>query len=113
MPTKLIELDGVLIEVEVSPDQARQISGGLADKVGGTFGQIQPLLVRACHPIVAAWKEINQDMSIEQAEVELGLGFEGEGNVYVTKAKANANLTVKLTLKPKKLTRGNKSHELK
>ncbi len=102
MPTKLIELDGALVEVEVSPDQARQISGGFADKVGGTFDKIQPLLVKACRPIVAAWHEINQEMNIEHAEIELGLGFEGEGNVYVTKAKANANLTVKLVLKPKK-----------
>ena len=104
MPTKLIELDGALVEVEVSPDEARQISGGLADKVSGTFDKIKPMLVKACRPIVAAWQEINQDMDIEQAEIELGLGFEGEGNVYVTKAKANANLTVKLTLKPKKQT---------
>jgi hypothetical protein len=103
MPTKLIEIEGAFVEVEVSPDQAQQISGGLADKVCGSFEQIQPLLVKACRPILAAWKEINQDMNIEQAEVELGLGFEGEGNIYVTKAKANANLTVKLTLKPKQI----------
>ena len=113
MPTKLIELDGVFVEVEVSPDQARQISGGLADKVSGTFEKIQPLLVKSCRPIVAAWKEINQDMNVEQAEVELGLGFEGEGNIYVTKAKANANLTIKLTLKPKKLSQRRKNHESK
>lgn len=102
MPTKLIELDGAFVEVEVSPDEARQISGGFADKVSGTFDKIQPLLIKACRPIVAAWKEINQEMDVDQAEVELGLGFEGEGNIYITKATANANLTIKLTLKPKR-----------
>lgn len=102
MPTKLIELeDGTLIEVEVPPDQAQPISGGLADKVGSSLERIQPLLVQVCRPILAAWKEINQEMGVESAEVELGLGFEGEGNLYLTKSKVNATITVKLMLKPK------------
>lgn len=102
MATKLIKLeDGTLIEVEVPPDQAQQISGGFADKVNATFDKVKPILVKTCRPIVAAWQEINQEMHIEQAEVELGLSFEGEGNLYVTKSKAGANLTIKLILKPK------------
>ena len=102
MSTKLIELkDGTLVEIEVPQDQARQISGGFADKVDSTVDKIKPLLLKICKPITSAWKEINKDMNVEGAEVELGLGFEGEGNVYVTKAKASANITVKLILKPK------------
>lgn len=102
MATKLIELeDGTLVEIEVPPDQAQQISGGFAERVGATFDKIQPILVRTCRPIIAAWRELNQDMDIEQAEVVLGLSFEGEGNLYVTKTSAEANLTVKLVLKPK------------
>lgn len=102
MPTKLIELDdSTLVEVEVSADQAQQISGGFADKVSATFDKIQPILVKTCRPIIAAWKEINQDMNIDHAEIELGFSFEVEGNLYVTKSKAGANLTVKLVLKPK------------
>ncbi len=102
MPTKLIQLeDGTLVEVEIPPDEASQISGGFVERVNTTFDKIQPLLIKVCRPIAAAWEEINQDMNIEEAEVELGLSFEGEGNLYVTKTKANANLTVKLKLKPK------------
>jgi hypothetical protein len=102
VPTKLIQLDdGTLVEVEVPEDQARQISGGFADKVSSSFDKIKPLLVRVCRPVVEAWGEINQDMDIDQAEIQLGLSFEGEGNLYVTKTKANANLIIKLTLKPK------------
>jgi Trypsin-co-occurring domain 1 len=102
MATKLIRLDdGTLVEVEVLPEQAQPISGGLADKVNETFDKIRPILVRTCRPISAAWAEISQEMEIEQAEVQIGLSFEGEGNLYVTKSKAGANLVVKLVLKPK------------
>jgi hypothetical protein len=102
MANKLIELeDGILVEVEVPEDQAKQISGSLADRVGTTFDKIRPVLVKTCRPIAAAWKEINQEMEIEQAEIQIGFSFEGEGNLYVTKSKAGANLTVKMTLKPK------------
>ena len=102
MNTKLIQLeDGTLVEVEVPEDQAQPISGGLASRVNESFDKIRPILIRTCRPIAEAWKEINQDMDIEQAEVQLGLSFEGEGNLYITKSKAGANLTVKLVLKPK------------
>jgi hypothetical protein len=102
MATKLIQLeDGTLVEVEVPLDQAQQISGGFADRVNETFDKVRPILVNTCRPIADAWKEINKEMEIEQAEVQLGLSFEGEGNLYITKSKAGANLTVKLVLKPK------------
>jgi hypothetical protein len=102
MSTKLIQLDdGTLVEIEVAADQARQISGGFSDKVSSSFDKVQPLLVKVCNSVSAAWQEINQDMNIDQAEVQLGLSFEGEGNLYITKTKANANLTIKLILKPK------------
>lgn len=102
MATKLIQLDDdILVEVEVPPEQAQPISGGAADRVNTTFDKIRPILVKTCRPIAAAWKEINQDMNIEQAEIQLGFNFEGEGNIYITKSKAAANLTIKLVLKPK------------
>ena len=88
------------IEVEVSEDQAQQISGGL-DKIKGTFDNLQPILLKVCRPIVNTWKELNKEMSIEQAEVELGLSFEIDGNLFVTRSKAGANLSVKLILNPK------------
>lgn len=102
MATRLIELsDGTLVEAQVSSDEAEPISGGFAKRVDGTFERIKPLLLKTCKPIAEAWRELSEDLSIEQAEVEIGLGFEGEGNIYVTKATASANLTVTLTIKPK------------
>jgi Trypsin-co-occurring domain 1 len=102
MATKLIELqDGILVEVDVVGGEIEQISGSMADKVQSSLDRVKPILVNTCRPIMAAWKELNKDMLIEQAEIELGLSFEGEGNMYVAKVTAGANLIVKLTLKPK------------
>lgn len=102
MATKLIRLaDGVLVEVEVPPDEAQPISGGLADKVGESLSQITPLLRQVCQSIGSTWDEMNADVDVEKAEIELGVSFEGEGNLYVTKAKAGASMTVKLILLPK------------
>lgn len=102
MATKLIKLeDGTLVEVEVPEEEAKQIAGSTADRVNTTFDKIKPILVKTCRPITAAWKELNQEIQIEQAEIEIGFSFEGEGNIYVTKAKASSNLKVKLVLKPR------------
>ena len=99
MPTKLIKLaDGTLVEAEVTPGEARPISGGAADKVNTSLEQVQSILVNVCQPVLNAWSAINDQISIEQAQVEIGLSFEGEGNIFITKAKASANLTVTLTL---------------
>jgi hypothetical protein len=102
MATQLIQLaDGTLVEAEVSEDQAREISGGFYDKVETTFDKLRPILISICRPLSEAWKEINRELEIEQAQIQLGLSFEGQGNLFVTKSKAGANLTVNLTLKPK------------
>jgi len=104
MASKLISLeDGTLVEVEVSENKAKEISGGAGEKLqGAAIDKIKPIILNACRPIAEVWKELNKDMHIEQADLELGLGFEAEGNLYITKAKGNANLVVKLTLRPTK-----------
>ena len=99
MPTKLIELaDGTFVEAEVTPGEARPISGSETDKVNTSLAQVQSILVNVCQPILNAWNALSDQISIEQAQVELGLSFEGEGNIFITKAKASANLTVTITL---------------
>ncbi len=102
MLTKLIELeDGTLVEVETEAGKAQPIAGGFADKVGATFENVQPMLLKTYRPIIAAWDQIQKEVQVETLEIELGFSFEGEGNIYVTKATAGANLKVKLTLKAK------------
>lgn len=102
-PTKLIQVDGMFIEVvALEDDKIQQVSSKDVVKImESAAGKIEQTLVAACKPVVAAWKTLNQDMVIEQAEVELGLSFEGEGNIYITKVTSGANLVVKLVLKPK------------
>lgn len=106
MATKLIELDdNMLVEVEANPGEAEAISGGAAQRVNASLDSIGPFLTRACRPIVAAWRDVAQelrrDMHIEQAEVELGLSFGGEGSIFLAKSSASANITVKLVLTAK------------
>src|SRR5688572_13317424 len=101
MATKLIELeDGVLVEAEVPEDQAEPISGGAVSRVNATLDQIEPLLINACKPISAAWRQLSDEVHIDYAQIALGVNFTGEGNVYVAKATAGANLTVTLVVKP-------------
>ncbi len=79
MATKLIKLeDGSLVEVEVSGDEVQQIAGSLADKVDATINKIKPILLKTCQPIVAAVKDLREDVDLEQVEVEVGLSFDAE-----------------------------------
>ena len=104
MATRLIELEnGILVDAEVSEDEAEAISNNFIKGVKSAFDQVKPILISISRPIAEAWQEINKDMEIEQAEVEVGLNFEGQGNIYITKGKGGTNLKVKLVLKPKKL----------
>ncbi len=96
--TKLIKLsDDTLVEVGTSIDGLMNLSGGEAEKVDSAIDKVQPLLMRVCKPIAAAWHDLSKEVVLERAEIEVGFSFEGEGNLYVTKAKAGANIVVKLT----------------
>lgn len=100
MASKLIKLaDGTLVEVETAGDEVQQISGGLAEKVDAAMGKMKPVLLKTCHPIVAAVKELHKDIDFEKVEVEVGLSFDIEGNIYVAKTNFGANVLVRMTLK--------------
>jgi hypothetical protein len=100
MASKLIKLkDGTLVEVEVTGTEVQQISGGLAKRVDATIDNMKDVLLKACQPIVAAVKDLREDVGLEQVEVEVGLSFDIEGNIYVTKANFGANVLVRMTLK--------------
>jgi Trypsin-co-occurring domain 1 len=107
MATKLIQFeDGLLVEAEIlGPPEAREISGGSAERVGAAFNDMfQPVLMKVCRPIISVWTELNKDLCVEKAEVELGLSFEGEGHLFLAKARAGATLNVKLILTPNAAT---------
>ena len=102
MASKLIKLeDGTLVQVEVTGKEVQQIAGGLAEKVDATINKIKPVLLKTCQPIVAAVKDLREEVDLEQVEVEVGLSFDIEGNIYITKTKFGANVLVRMTLKNK------------
>lgn len=102
METMLIQLsDNIIVEVEVPKDISYPVHGGKIRTVRAAFGQVQSILKDIAQPLSIAWKEMNKDMNIKEAEVEVCLGFEAEGNIYIATSKASANLTVKFILSPK------------
>lgn len=104
MAKKLIELDnGLMMEVEASQDETELISGGndMVDKVEQSMSTVETILIKSVEPIVNAYQVLNQEVTLESAEVEIGIGFSAEGNIFVVQGSANANLNVTLTLKPK------------
>jgi hypothetical protein len=100
MPSKLIEMDdGTLVEVEATTNQSREISGGFAEKVHSTLDRLQPVLAKACEPVLATCRNLKENNQIDSAEVELGFSFEAEGNVFIAKATSGATIVVKLRIK--------------
>lgn len=98
MATRIITLeDGTKVEAEVMPGY--QIADGDTE-IEKRLDEVKPLLIRATHPVIAAWREINKEMVVEEAEIELGLGIEASGNFFLAQAKGSANIKIKLKLKP-------------
>ena len=88
--------DGIRVEAEVTDARVSLRDG----KVEQTLEVIKPVLVKAVQPIVAAWRELRQEMTVDSAQIELGFGFEASGNVFLASTKGNVNLKVTLKLKP-------------
>lgn len=100
MATRIVTLaDGTRVEVEVDP-RNQLIADDGPTQVDKVLNDATPLLVKAAGPVVAALREINKEMKVDQAEIELGFAFEAEGNLFITRSKLNASLTITLTLKP-------------
>ena len=105
MSKKLIELNnGLMMEVEVPESEIEMISGGddMVSKVQASMGTVETMLIQSVEPIINTYNTLNQEVTLEKAEVEIGIGFSAEGNVFVAKGSASANLKVKLVLSPQK-----------
>ena len=104
MSKKLIELEnGLMMEVEVPESEIEMISGGsdMVEKVQTSMGTVEKMLLQSVQPIINTYNTLNQEVTLDSAEVEVGIGFSAEGNIFIAKGNANANLKVKLVLKPK------------
>lgn len=101
MATTLIQLaDGILVEVDVSDDQARPISGGVARRVTATLEKAIPILAEVGRSVAEVSATAFQGGNVCQAEVELGLSFEAEGKLYIARSQAAANLVVRMSIRP-------------
>lgn len=96
MPAKIIDVGGLLAEVEETDRGAQFTAGDLGEKLEPGLIQIKPILRKICAPVIDAWKDLSASVTVKEAELEIGFSFEGEGNLYITKAKAGANLVVKI-----------------
>lgn len=87
MSRKIIEFeDGLLVEVEVPSNRVAQISRNTTHtQVNNAIDTIRPVLLKACRPIVSVSNELNQEISINNADVELQLGFSLEVYVFLAK----------------------------
>jgi hypothetical protein len=98
MGSNLIELDdGLFVEVEVAEGRVREVSGSAADRVSASLEDIKPIVLQVCRPLRSMWRELNEEMTVEDVTVEFGLSFETEGNIFIARATATANLTVSIT----------------
>jgi len=88
--------DNIRVEAEISDARVSLTDG----KVQQTLDAIKPVLLKSIQPIVAAWKELNRELTVSEAEIELGFGFETSGTVFLASTKGNVNLKVTLKLKP-------------
>ncbi|KIM05013.1 MAG: hypothetical protein KU29_10030 [Sulfurovum sp. FS06-10] len=106
MSKKLIELEnGLLMEVDIPSSEIEMISGGSDDmisKVQSSMNTVEKMLIQSVEPIMNVYNALNQEVTLEKAEVEIGIGFSAEGNIFIAKGNANANLKVKLVLSPKR-----------
>lgn len=100
MTGKLIQLeDGTFVQVDATEQEVQQIAGSIAKRVDAVFDKIKPTLLTVCHPVVAAVKELREEVDLEQVEVEVGLSFDFEGNVYVARTTLGTNVLVRMVLK--------------
>lgn len=91
--------DGIEVEVEVSQENALEISDGAV--VDSSIDKLQELLSKVMQPISNTYTELNKDMSIESAKVSIGVKIGVEGNFILAKSSASANIQVELVLKQK------------
>jgi hypothetical protein len=101
----LIQLnDGLLVEAETVGATVNAASG--ASRVERGMEQLVPILKKVCEPVASVWRELNRDLSIQEAEIEIGLNFEAEGDIFIAKSTAGATLAIRLKLAPAKEPEG-------
>ena len=96
---KIIKLsDGLEVEVEISDQQAHEISD--KGSVDSSIDSIQDMLTKVMTPISNTYKELNKDVQIDSAKVVIGVKIGVEGNFILAKSSAGANIQVEMIFRP-------------
>jgi hypothetical protein len=64
---------------------------------------IRQAVMPACQTFVDVWKELNQPLTAESAEVEFNLGFTAGGSAVIVQASGQASFRVKICWKFKQV----------
>lgn len=97
--TKTIILnDGLKVEVEVSENEAHEISDGLV--VDSSIDNLKNLLSKVMHPVSNVSKELNKDMKIDSTKISVGVKIDIEGNFILAKSNVGANIQVEMVVRP-------------
>lgn len=98
MPKQLIALaEDVFAEVE--PAQGfEEISFGISP-AKEKIELLEPFLLNLSRPVLAAWRELQSDDGVSEAEMSLGVGFTAHGNLYIARSEARASLQLKIVLR--------------
>jgi hypothetical protein len=96
--------DEVYIEVIPTGNQTgiqQRSKDKVADKLtADEFKQmIRQAVMPACQTFVDVWRELNQPMTAESAEVEFNLGFTASGSAVIMQASGQASFKVKVSWK--------------
>jgi hypothetical protein len=103
-----LEIDGtndeIYIEVIPTGNQTgiqQRSKDSVADKLtpDDFRRMIRQAVMPACRTFVDVWRELNQPMSAESAEVEFNLGFTASGSAVIMQASGQASFKVKVTWK--------------
>jgi hypothetical protein len=95
---KIIELnDGLEVEVELSENQAREIS--FNQKINSSIEDISGLLSKVIKPISNTFKELNKQVELSETKVTLGVKIGVEGGFILAKSTAEAHIQVEMVLR--------------
>ena len=97
--TKVITLaDGLRVEVDL--EDGREAVATVGELAARGWDQVESIVRHITGPFVNVYKDLANEASVSEIEVEIGLAFEAEGGIFIVKSKGSASLNLTIKLKP-------------